>query len=95
MLSRLRGVRFARSGTGKMRAMLVRRSRSCGSDRATGTSLLCDALPQPTGEAVQDGYLLLIKQLMPVGYWQLWFSRQLRAPSPRHASHLQWIPSKP
>lgn len=57
MLSRLRRFRFARSGTGKMRTLLVRRSHSGGSDRAAGTSLLCDALSLPTGKASKDGYL--------------------------------------
>ncbi len=37
----------------------------------------------------------LIKQLMPVDCWQLLFCERLRVPTPRHASILQSIPSKP
>jgi len=44
--------------TDKMRTLLVRGSRSCGPYPATETSLLCDVLPQPTGEAAEDGYLV-------------------------------------
>jgi hypothetical protein len=44
--------------TDKKRDPLACRSRPEGPDVALRTSPLCDALPQPTGEAAEDGYLI-------------------------------------
>jgi len=44
--------------TDKKRHPLAWRSRSRGPDVAARTSPLCDALPQPAGQAVEDGYLV-------------------------------------
>jgi hypothetical protein len=58
MLSRVpKGSRYALR-TDKMRITLVRGSRLPSSDRTGKTSLLCDVLPKPTGEAQEDGYLI-------------------------------------
>jgi hypothetical protein len=43
--------------TDKMRALLVRGSRSYGPYPAIRTSLLCDVLSQPADKAAEDGYL--------------------------------------
>jgi len=59
MLSRVPEVSRCALRTDKMRALLVRGSRSCGPYPAIETSLLCDVLPQPTGEAAEDGYLII------------------------------------
>jgi hypothetical protein len=58
MLSRVPKVSRYALRTDKMRITLVRGSHSCSSDRTTEASLLCDVLPQPTGEAKEDGYLV-------------------------------------
>ena len=44
--------------TDKMRALLVRGSHPQSPYPAMRTSLLCDVLPQPAGEAAEDGYLV-------------------------------------
>jgi hypothetical protein len=57
MLSRIRQVSRCALRTDKMRATLVRKSRSHGSDRAVGTSLLYDVRSEPTDKAPENGYL--------------------------------------
>ncbi len=64
MLSRVHapGITLGRSRralrTDKKRQPLACRSRLAAPDVDSNTSPLCDALPQPTGEAAEDGYLI-------------------------------------
>jgi hypothetical protein len=58
MLSRIPIVSRSTLRTDKMRRTLVCESRSGGPDLAAETSLLCDVLPKPAGEAAEDGYLI-------------------------------------
>ena len=57
MLSRVPKVSLCALRTDKMRALLVRGSRLYDPYPAIKTSLLCDVLPQPAGEAAEDGNL--------------------------------------
>ena len=57
MLSRVPKFSLCALRTDKMRALLVRGSRPYDPYPAIRTSLLCDVLPKPAGEAAEDGYL--------------------------------------
>jgi hypothetical protein len=58
MLSRVPKVSRCALRTDKMRALLVRGSRSYGPYPAIRTSLLCDVLSQPADKVAEDGYLI-------------------------------------
>jgi hypothetical protein len=58
MLSRIPMISRYALRTDKMRTTPVRGSRFGGPDIAAKTSLLCDVLPKPTGEAAEDGNLI-------------------------------------
>jgi hypothetical protein len=58
MLSRVPKISQRALRTDKMRTPLARGSHPRGPDLTAGTSLLCDVLPRPAGEALEDGYLV-------------------------------------